>query len=330
MPAAVAGKPAVFDFHAHVVHPDVYAVTANRCIVSGFGARPVPERPQPGDVRWRNFSRMTDPAVQIADMDARGIDKAVISSSTIAQGTFWADGPTAAQLERTANDGIAQWVALHPDRFTGAFALPLQDMNLALAELQRCVEQHGMRVVSLPAQVDGRYLGDPVFEPLWSAIATAKLTAFLHPDGIRDRAFLDYSLWNGIGQGIEETRLIASLIYEGLLERRPELKIVIAHGGGYLPAYIARLDRNATAHPVSVRNITKLPSDFLRQLYYDTVVYDPFVLEIIGRRVGYDRLIFGTDFPFGEDKPLAAFDGLPVDAATRDAILHGNAEKLLG
>ena len=282
-----------------------------------------------GGPRWPMFSRMVVPEVQLADMDRRGVDVSVISSSTVSQSTFWADAPVAAELERIANDGVAERVAARPDRFAGAFTLPLQDMDLALEEMRRCVEIHHMRVVNLPASINGRYLGDPYFAPLWSAVAHAGLTAFLHPDGIRDPAFQAYSLWNGIGQGIEETRAMASIIYEGVFERFPDLRIVVAHGGGFLPAYVARLDRNATAHPASMQNITRLPSDILKLFYYDTVVYDPMALEIIGRRVGYDRLVFGSDYPFGEDRPVESVAALDVPPDVRNKILGGNAERLL-
>ncbi|HEY8578445.1 MAG TPA: amidohydrolase family protein, partial [Beijerinckiaceae bacterium] len=160
MSVSASPRPArVVDFHAHVLHPDVYARTVNRSVISGYGARPMEERPQPGGPRWPMFSRMVVPDVQIADMDRRGVDLAVISSSTVSQSTAWADGALAAELERLANDGVAEWVSARPDRFAGAFTLPLQDMDEALAELRRCVETHRMRVVVLPAAVDGRYLG---------------------------------------------------------------------------------------------------------------------------------------------------------------------------
>src|SRR5918995_7177264 len=154
------------DFHAHVLHPEVYALAVNHNVVSGFGARPMDKHPLPGSDRWHLFSKMTLPDVQVADMDERNIGKAVISTSTVSQSVFWADGTLAAKLDRAANDRIAEWVALHPTRFAGAFTLPLQDMRLALAELQRCVEVHHLQVVNLPAQVQGRYLGHPTFEAL--------------------------------------------------------------------------------------------------------------------------------------------------------------------
>lgn len=320
----------VIDMHAHVLHPDVQALTINHCVATGYGARPRPARPQPGDAPFANFERMTIPAVQIADMDARGIDHALISTSTVSQSTFWADAGLAAELDRTANEGIADWVRAHPARFSGAFTLPLQDLGRALAELEHCVRKLGMRAVNLPAEIGGRYLGDPSLRPLWEAIDDLGVVAFLHPDGIKDPAFQQYSLWNGIGQGIEETRLMASLIYEGVLERHPGLVLVMAHAGGYLPFTIARLDRNATAHPPSMANITRKPSTFLRAFHYDTVTYDPVLVDFLAARVGADRIVFGTDYPFGERDPRGLVEATELTEAERAAVMGGNARRVLG
>jgi len=322
-------KSPVVDFHAHVLHPAVYAKTISRNVISGFGLHKMEERPTPDSPRWPLFSKMVLPDVQLADMDARGIDHAVIATSTVSQSTFFADAGLAAELDRQANEGIADWVRMHPARFTGTCTLPLQDMQRALTELDYATGTLGLRIVNLPAAIDGKYLGDVYFEPLWETIARLGLVAIIHPDGIKDPAFQAYSLWNAIGQGIEETRAMASLIYEGTLERHPDLKIVMAHAGGYLPTYIARLDRNATAHPVSMRNISRKPSAYLRNFYYDTVTYDPFVINIVRERIGADRILFGSDYPFGDDDPLAMINACGFDPATYAAVISGTATALI-
>lgn len=326
MPSAA---PPVIDFHAHVLHPAVYARTINKNVVSGFGARAMEEHPTPDSPRWALFSKMIIAAVQIADMDARGISHAVIATSTVSQSTFFADAGLAAELDRQANEGIANWVRAHPARFTGTFTLPLQDMQRALAELDYATRTLGLRIVNLPAAIGGKYLGYAYFEPLWDAISRLGLVAIIHPDGIKDPAFQVHSLWNAIGQGIEETRAMASLIYEGMLDRHPDVSIVMAHAGGYLPTYIARLDRNATAHPVSMRNISRKPSEYLRNFYYDTVTYDPFVINIVRERIGADRIVFGSDYPFGDDDPLALVGACNFDPATYAAVTGTTAERLI-
>ena len=192
---------------------------------------------------------MTQPDVALQDMDRLGIDVSVLSTATVMQYTGWAEPKEQAELEARANDDIARWLAHSPDRFAGAFTLPLGDMKLALRELERCTSELGMRVVNLPALAGDDYLGAPRFEPLWEAIHGQGLTAFLHPDGARDPWFQDYWMWNSIGQPIEEVKLLTSLILEGVLDRYEGLKIVVAHGGGFLPHYSGRLDRNVENQP---------------------------------------------------------------------------------
>jgi aminocarboxymuconate-semialdehyde decarboxylase len=320
---------AVVDFHGHVIHPDVYARTVNHNVVSGFGARPMEQRPGADSARWALFSRMIRPDIQLAQMDQLGIARRVISTSTVSQSTFFADAGAAAAMDRQANEGIADWVRAHPERFIGSFTLPLQDMPRALAELEHAVRHLGLRIANLPAAHHGRYLGDPYFVPLWECIVANDIVAMVHPDGIKDPDFQQFSLWNAIGQGIEETRVMASLIYEGTFERHPDLQIVISHAGGYLPLYIARLDRNAAAHPASMKNLRRKPSEYLRNFYFDTVTYDPLIVRILAERVGADRLLFGTDYPFGDDDPMRLLDRCGFDNRTTAAVAGGNAAALL-
>lgn len=320
----------VVDFHAHFLQADVMRTCAPHWILSGFGARPF-EPPPPGSPRALQTERMLDPALALADMDARGIDVHVVSSSTVVQGTGWAKPALQAELERRVNDEAARWVAGAPDRFVGSFTLPLRDIDLALEELERATGELGLRVANLPAQVDGEYLGAPRFRPVWEALQERGAVPFVHPDGIRDPWFQRYSLWNSVGQPIEEAKLMASVILEGLLDALPELEIVISHGGGYLPHYFGRLDRNVTNMPDSVRNISQRPSAYLGRFYYDTCVYDPSILDALVRRVGADRLVMGADYPVGEDDPVGFLRRAgTLTEADVEQVAGGTAARLLG
>jgi aminocarboxymuconate-semialdehyde decarboxylase len=214
-------------------------------------------------------------------------------------------------LSQRCNDRVAEWAVKYPGRFIGTFTLPLQDIDLALREMDRAVTQLGMRIVNLCTQYRDVYIGDPRYEPFWEAAAALGIVAWIHPDGPRDLWFQKFGMWNSIGQSIEEVKVMTSLIYEGIIDRFPSLKIVISHGGGYFPHNLGRMDRNVTNFPESIKNISRKPSDYLRSFYYDTCVYDPSVLFALVQRVGADRLVMGSDCPVGESDPIGFIKKCP-------------------
>jgi aminocarboxymuconate-semialdehyde decarboxylase len=320
----------VIDFHAHVLEPQVLARTLPNSVFGAFGARPEAARPEPGSRMALAHERMLDVGLRLADMDERGVDVQVLSSSTVMQYTAWADPELQLELEQRVNDAIAELCRSYPDRFVGSFTLPLRDVDLAVGETERAVRELGLRVANLPAAVDGSYLGAPRFRPVWQAFRDLDVVAFVHPDGIRDPWFLEYALWNSLGQSIEESKVMASLILEGVLEDLPELRIVVAHGGGFLPHYFGRLDRNFRNRPGTATNIGKLPSEYLRAFHLDTCVYDPAVLSVLLERLGPDRLVLGTDYPVGDPDPLAILGTAGVSGDDLAAVTEGNAVRLLG
>jgi len=321
--------PLTVDFHVHMLEPEVFRASTNRTVISGFGATPTAE-PRPGT---RNLmARIMDPAAEIEDMDARGIDVGVISSSTVLQGASWADPETDLKLCRRCNDQTADWVARYPQRFVGSFVLPLQDIGRAMGELERAVRQLKLKVANISSGYNGVYMGDPHYREFWAAVRDLDVAVWIHPEGVRDPWFQRYALWNSLGQSIEETKVMASLIYEGVLTRYPGLKIVMAHGGGYFPHYLGRMDRNTANRPDTVKNTGgRPPSDFLRSFYYDTCVYDPQVLRALKERVGADRLVMGSDHPVGEKDPIGFVERCPgMTDADLALIAGGNAARLLG
>lgn len=318
----------VIDFHAHMLEPEVFKASTNKTVFTGFGATPA-AAPRPGAQTL--MARMFDPAAEIEDMDTRGIDLAVVSASTVLQGTSWADPATDLALCRRCNDQAAAWVALHPTRFVGSAVLPLQDPALAMGELARCVDELGLTVANVSSSYRGVYIGDPLYHPFWAAVAERAITVWIHPEGVADPWFQRYALWNSAGQSIEETRAMTSLIYEGVMHRHPDLKVVMAHGGGYFPHYMGRMDRNTANRPDTVRNTGgRTPSDFLRSFHYDTCVYDPQVLRVLLERVGADRLVMGSDYPVGEKDPVGWLRAAGVGGDDLAAIAGGNAARLLG
>jgi aminocarboxymuconate-semialdehyde decarboxylase len=310
------------DFHVHMLDGHVFRASTNKTVFTGFGAAPAPA-PRPGPAAL--LERMMRPEAVLEDMDARGIDVAVVTASTVLQGTSWADPQTDLELCRRCNHTVAEWAAKYPRRFVASFVLPLQSPELALKELDSNV-----RVVNAGSSYGGVYLGDPVYHPFWEAVNELGITVWIHPEGVRDPWFQRYALWNSAGQSIEEAKVMASLVYEGVMHRFPELKVVIAHGGGYFPHYMGRMDRNHANRPDTVKNTGgRKPSDFLRAFHYDTCVYDPQVLKVLLERVGADRLVMGSDYPVGEKDPVGFIKTLSLGENELKNICGGNAARLL-
>ena len=319
--------PLVVDFHVHMLNHEVFKASTNKTVFTGFGATPA-TAPRPGAQPLMH--RMYDPKLEIEDMDARGIDISVLTSNTVLQGSSWADPRTDLDLCKRCNDQAADWVARHPGRFVGSAVLPLQDVKLALRELKRAVGTLKLRVVNISSSYNGIYAGDQVNHPFWEAISDLGVTVWIHPEGVKDPWFQRYALWNSAGQSIEETKCMTSLVYEGVMTKYPNLKVVIAHGGGYFPHYLGRMDRNTANRPETVRNTGgRTPSAFLRSFYYDTCVYDPKVLKVLLERVGADRLVMGSDYPVGEQDPGQWIRDTGVTGADLVNIVGGNAARIL-
>ncbi|MTD56486.1 amidohydrolase family protein [Amycolatopsis pithecellobii] len=318
----------VIDFHSHILVADVVEETAAHNVYTGFGARTV--QPPAGSRFDEVFKRMLDPALHLPDMDKAGVDAEVLLSTTVIQGSSWAPPERDLALNACVNDEIAGWVDRDPERFVGSCTVPLQDLALAIPELERCVRGLGARVVQVPSHVGGRYLGHASLRPFWEAVRDLGIVALLHPEGIADPWFQDYALWNSVGQPIEEAKALSSMIYDGLLEAMPELVIVIAHGGGFLPHYFGRLDRNVHNMPHSARNLSKNPGEYLAQLYFDTCVYDPAVLAALVSRFGADHLVMGADYPVGENDPVGFVRHANLPTEQENLVLGRTAARLLG
>ena len=320
----------IIDFHVHFSHPELAQKGAAKNVMTGFGARQMPPA-QPSDGwRYQVQEKCKTADLQIADMDKFGIGMHVTSLIAVTCNTDWAEPEEAFALNRHANEMNAEWMRKNPDRFIGSFTLPLQDMNLAMKEFDYAVNTLGLKVASISSNCRGDYIGETKFRPLWEAIHAHNVPVFLHPHGMTDMKLQKYFLWNGIGQPMEETRAMTSLIFDGTMDAFPGLKIVMAHGGGYLPHYSGRLDRNIENNP-GFFNLKKKPSEYLRDFYYDTCVYGSDVLEALIKKVGIDRITFGTDYPVGERDPFATLNNCPgLTAADREMITRTTPAKSLG
>jgi aminocarboxymuconate-semialdehyde decarboxylase len=288
----------VIDFHAHYMVEDVLEQCHQHSPATGFGAHPA----SPGIVR--NFANMQDPERIIEDMDRMGITKMVLSSTTVLSPTSWAEPAVENGFARRLNDVAADWATRYSNRIIGSFVLPMQDMDLALTEFTRAVDDLGLRVVNLSSNVRGSYMGDPAWAPFWEAVQDRDVAVFMHPEGPKCDWFQRYGFWNSLGVSFEEAKFLASMIFDGMLDRFPRLKIVVTHAGGYFPHYMGRLDKNAKNMPGNMKNMSRLPSEYLKSFFYDTCVYDPTVLSSVLKILGPERLTLGSDYAVGETDPV--------------------------
>ncbi len=276
--------------------------------------------------------KLTDLAVRLADMDAMGVDVQAVSIAP-PQYHYWADEALAERIVTVANAHIAGLVAEAPDRLVGLGTASLQHPALAVAQLGQAVEGLGLRGVMVSTRVGEMELADPSLEPFWARAEALGAVVFIHPMGCSlGERIAPYYLSNVIGNPAETTVALSLLIFGGVLERHLGLKIVAAHGGGYLPFYIARSDHGWEVRP-EARTIPQPPSAYLRRITFDALVYTPTQVRHLVDQVGASQVVLGTDYPYdmGVTDPLAtlaAVEGL--SEAERDAIRGGNAARLLG
>lgn len=275
--------------------------------------------------------RLTNPAQRLADMDALGIDIQVLSPAPH-QYAYWAEADLAEELVRLQNEHIAQLCATHPARFAGVGTLALQHPALALHQLDHAVRVLGLRGIEISTQVNGISLADERFTPIWARAEALGCAVLIHPLGSEQGTRLaTHYLWNAIGQPLETTIALAQLAMSGTLEAHPRLKLCACHGGGYLAAYWGRTDHAWRVRP-EARQTPHPPSHYLRRIHVDTVVHDKQQLAELIQRHGADRVVLGTDYPYdmGCYQAQSLLDQMPaLSEAERNAIHHGNAERLL-
>ena len=183
--------------------------------------------------------------------------------------------------------------------------------------------------MNISTRVGEMEIGDARLRPFWEAAAEEGALIYIHPAGNPDPRFRKHFLWNSIGQSFEEAMAIASLMYEGVLESYPDLSICISHGGGYMPYYMGRIERNWIEKPTTRVNMKRSPSEYLKRLWYDTCVYDTQALQVLAQTVGTDRIVLGTDYPVGDRNPLEFVGGCGFADAEVAGIMRGNAQRML-
>lgn len=280
-------------------------------------------------IAWPN--PLETPEERIQAMDAMRVDVHVLSLSPLMH-WYELDSEAGVPMAEEANDDLAEMVATHPDRFAGLAYLPLQDPAAAIAELERCITAHGFVGVMVGSHVNGLdWDADELF-PVLAAARDLGALVFVHPAHGRANSFLTrYHLRNLIGNPFETTVAIASLIFGGVLDRLPDLDICFAHGGGYACLGADRLDHGRQVR-AEAQDSSSLPSEYLRRLYFDTLVFGHSALSHLVDVVGADRVVLGSDYPadMGEPRPVDFVESHPdLSDDQRRLILGGTMERLL-
>ncbi|WP_326673885.1 amidohydrolase family protein [Streptomyces sp. NBC_01257] len=323
------------DVHAHVLLPEVEALVAG--LPGLAGARELDARRNgaqalavSGPMVRERIPALTDAAVRLAAMDRQGVDVQLVSPSP-SHYHYWADEETAGKVCRLANEATAAHCAAAPDRLRGLGLVPLQHPHLAVEALDDALGR-GLLGIEISSHAPGRELSDPAYEPLWARAEESGAVVFLHPFGCTLDERLDrWYLSNTVGQPTENAVALSHLIFSGVLDRHPGLKVIAAHGGGYLPTHIGRSDHAWSTRPDAGAGCARLPSSYLKQLYFDSLVHDPHVLRELVRVAGAGRVLLGSDFPFdmGSEDPVGALRAARLTDSDFHAVRGGNAAALL-
>ena len=336
---AVVSRPrrdaAVVDIHCHVLCSETEQLAVQLGVTGEAGTmRFASEASRQAARAQRQAIRLqlTDIDTRLADMDRAGIDLQVLSPAPN-QYHYEADPGVARQLAAQTNTTIAT-MAQHPSgRFVGLGTVPLQHAGLAIDALRHAVKELGLRGVEIGTHVGGQDLDTLGLEDFFAEAQALKALVFLHPAGFSDgRRLGEYFLNNIIGNPLESSLAVSRLIFSGLFERMPGLKMCVAHGGGYLAACPGRMDHAWRVRPECRACLRAPPSQSLKRLYFDTLVHSPQQLQHLVEVYGAEHLLLGSDYPYDMGDPAAAaqieaLSGLDNDA--RSAMLGGNALRLL-
>ncbi len=333
-----AHKHFTVDLHAHLLTPAVEPLVADcpqkkgepEFMLRSQGAASVAHNVQ--KMLPAAFRKMTSLDERLRDMDAMGVDVQVLSPSPN-QYYYWADVDLAQEIVRVQNEHVAATCATNPERFAGLGTIALQHPELSVEQLTHAVKTLGLKGVEISTAVNGLDLADAKFEKFWAKADELGCVVFIHPLGTSLGERLNqFYLTNMIGQPLETTIALSNLIFGGVLDRNPGVKVVAAHGGGYLPAYIGRSDHGFKVRP-EAGNIQKKPSEYLKQIYFDSLVYSPAQLQTLIAQVGASQIVVGTDYAFdmGDYDVHELIESLnTLGEDERAMILGGNAKRILG
>jgi aminocarboxymuconate-semialdehyde decarboxylase len=332
-----SGKTKVVDLHCHYLNPEVNAKTASLNAAqydpTVIFADDLTRETNVKQMKTR-APKLTGVTERLKDMDRMGVDVQAVCPAPY-HFFYFTEPDYGAELAREVNEGIAKLVADTPGRFAGLGSVPLQNAELAVRELDYAVKELGLRGVEICTNVNGKNLTDPSLglEKFFARCEELGVVIFMHPLGYTQADRLTHHYFNNvIGNPLDSTVAVSHLIFDGVMARHPKLKIVVAHGGGFIAHYWARMDHAWRARPDCRTIIKRPPSSYLEKFYFDTITFDPEMLKRLIDRFGADHVVLGTDYPYdmGEEDPLGLLKQVKrLPKASRDLVAGGNAARLL-
>jgi aminocarboxymuconate-semialdehyde decarboxylase len=325
----------IVDVHAHIVVPDIQREAepseAWRPHIAWEDGRQVIEF---GGKRILSAVReFVDPEKVLAEQAAMGVELTLLSP-WVSLTYYEADPEEGLRRSRLQNDALSRIASSSGGRALAVGTVPMQDAVLAAAELERVVGLPGMRGVQLAASVVGTYLGDDRFAPFWDAAERLGAVVLIHPTtrGFQLPVLEEHYLWNTVGNPLETAITAAHMTMTGVMESRPGLRVVLAHGGGAFLAVRGRLAHSHTFQPQARARLEEAPIESVRRFHYDTVTHDAALLRGIVEVVGAEHVLLGSDYPFemGTDRPVEAVREAELPPEQEALVLGGNAVRLLG
>jgi len=328
-------KSLVVDIHGHMLVPEADELVRPHLPASELDAVKYAS-PYTREVNVKQNKARHEALVgneqRFKEMDQMGVDVMVISPAP-PQFNYQADASLCHEASQLVNNRLAAAVKENSDRLVALGTVPLQDTDLAISELTRCIRDLGMAGIEIGANAGSDELSAERLEPFWSKVEELGVPILLHPTAFASDRFGAHYLTNVIGNPLETTLAVHYLIFDGVMERHPKLRIVVSHGGAFVSHYAARMDHAWGARPDCCLHIEQPPTSYLDRFYFDTIVFAVDQLAFITEKFGSDRILLGTDFPFdmGEYDPVEHVCQVPgLTEDDRERMCGGNALALLG
>jgi aminocarboxymuconate-semialdehyde decarboxylase len=322
-----------FDLHTHY-YPTIY-FDKIRDLPSEFSFDKSPSGQTIIKYRGARFfgvtSPMTDVAQRLEDMDRVGIDVEVVSLST--PNVFFTDAKHQPEIARMVNDSYAELIAKHPTRFKGFASIPMDAPDAALEELYRAIDELKLNGVILLSNIGGKPLTAPEYRPFFAEASRMKLCILLHPMlPANTDPFREYVLGPIVGFMFDTTLAVARMCFDGMLREFPDIRWIVAHLGGAVPYLMERMDNGWRDFSECRAKIYEPPSTYLKRLYYDTVNFNPHMLNMVREMMGADRMVMGSDYPHllgSIERAVSSIEGLDIPAEDKRRIFEGTALSIL-